>query len=81
MWIGTGFCAARDAIARGLVAVGATPNVVTFAGFLATCGAGVCFAVGAGCGGWLPVIECHTNELHRWTKQRLVASVCQSSSS
>jgi CDP-diacylglycerol--glycerol-3-phosphate 3-phosphatidyltransferase len=48
LWIGTGFCVARDAIARGLVAVGATPNVVTFAGFLATCGAGVCFAVGAG---------------------------------
>lgn len=48
LWIGRGFCAARDAIARGLVAAGATPNAVTFAGFLATCGAGVCFAIGAG---------------------------------
>ncbi len=46
--IGRAFCAWRDAIARGLVFVGVTPNLVTFAGFLATCGAGVCLAFGAG---------------------------------
>lgn len=47
-WIGGGFVWARDGIARGLVAIGATPNAVTVAGFLMTCGAGVCFAFGAG---------------------------------
>jgi phosphatidylglycerophosphate synthase len=30
------------------LAAGATPNLVTVAGFLATCGAGVCFLFGAG---------------------------------
>ena len=48
LWIGRGFCVSRDALARGLLAIGATPNVVSFAGFVVTCGAGVCFAVGAG---------------------------------
>jgi len=46
--IGTGFTRSRDAIARGLFAVGVTPNMVTVAGFLATCAAGVCLLFGAG---------------------------------
>ncbi len=46
--VGLGFCMARDAVARWLIAIGLTPNRATAAGLLATCGAGVCFAVGAG---------------------------------
>ncbi len=44
--IGQGFCDARDAIARGLISVGVTPNALTIAGFGATCGAAVCFFLG-----------------------------------
>ena len=46
--IGMSFVRTRDALARGLLAVGATPNMLTVAGFGATCVAGVCFLVGAG---------------------------------
>jgi phosphatidylglycerophosphate synthase len=44
--IGQGFCNVRDALARGLIAVGLTPNMLTIAGFLATCGAAGCFFFG-----------------------------------
>ncbi|MBN2559467.1 MAG: CDP-alcohol phosphatidyltransferase family protein [Phycisphaerae bacterium] len=44
--IGQGFCDARDAIARVLIALRVTPNMLTIAGFLATCGAAVCFFLG-----------------------------------
>ncbi len=44
--IGQGFCNARDALARGLIVIGLTPNMLTIAGFLATCGAAVCFFFG-----------------------------------
>lgn len=44
--IGQGFCDARDAIARRLIRVGVTPNMLTIAGFLATCGAAYCFFSG-----------------------------------
>ena len=46
--IGTGFVRSRDALARGLLAIGATPNMLTVAGFAATCAGGVCFLFGAG---------------------------------
>jgi len=46
--IGQGFCDARDMIARGLLAVGITPNMLTIAGLLATCGAAACFLFGGG---------------------------------
>lgn len=46
--IGEGFIRARDLLARGLVAAGATPNGVTVFGFLATVGAAACFLVGGG---------------------------------
>ncbi len=37
---------ARDQLARALVRIGATPNAITVAGLVLTCGAGVCLAVG-----------------------------------
>ncbi len=46
--IGTGFAAARDAIAGGLVRLGVTPNGLTLAGMVITAGGGVCYALGAG---------------------------------
>jgi len=46
--VGFGFSTARDAIARGLVKVGVTPNALTLAGAAVTAGAGVCYALGAG---------------------------------
>ena len=42
-----GFSTARDFVARGLVRVGITPNIITLGGLLFTAGAGVCFAIGA----------------------------------
>lgn len=45
--IGSGFAALRDFIARGLLRVGVTPNVLTLAGMVLTGAAGVCYAVGA----------------------------------
>ena len=41
-----GFSTARDFVARGLIRLGITPNVVTLAGLVFTVGAGVCFAIG-----------------------------------
>jgi phosphatidylglycerophosphate synthase len=38
----------RDAVARLLIRIGATPNVLTVAGCLLTAGAGVCLVLGAG---------------------------------
>ena len=46
--IGAGFRWARDHVATGLIKLGATPNRITVAGFLLTCGTGVCLAYGAG---------------------------------
>ncbi|MBL7218686.1 MAG: CDP-alcohol phosphatidyltransferase family protein [Phycisphaerae bacterium] len=46
--VGFGFSTARDAIARGLVKAGVTPNALTLAGAAVTAGAGVCYALGAG---------------------------------
>ncbi len=45
--IGTGFRLARDALARRLIRLGATPNHVSTAGFLCTAGAAACLACGA----------------------------------
>lgn len=45
--IGGAFVRSRDRVARVLIRLGATPNRLTFAGFLATCGAGFCLALGA----------------------------------
>jgi len=42
-----GFSTARDFVARGLIRIGVTPNVVTLAGLAFTACAGVCFAIGA----------------------------------
>ncbi len=39
--------AARDALARGLVRVGVTPNTLTLTGMVLTAGAGLCYALGA----------------------------------
>ena len=41
--IGQGFCDARDAIARRLIAARITPNMLTIFGLLATCVAAACF--------------------------------------
>lgn len=46
-WLST-IGSARDLIARGLAAVGITPNVLTILGFLATCATAVCFFRGGG---------------------------------
>ncbi|MDP6546616.1 MAG: CDP-alcohol phosphatidyltransferase family protein [Phycisphaerae bacterium] len=46
--VGFGFSTLRDAIARGLVKMGVTPNMLTLAGAAITAGAGVCYALGAG---------------------------------
>lgn len=46
--IGTGFMAARDFLARGLVAMGIKPNTLTLAGFVFTAAAGALLARGAG---------------------------------
>lgn len=46
--IGSRICAARDVVARGAIAIGFTPNRMTLAGFLLTCGAGYCLMRGAG---------------------------------
>jgi phosphatidylglycerophosphate synthase len=45
--IGFGFSTARDFIARGLVRMRVTPNMLTLLGMILTVGAGVCYAVGA----------------------------------
>jgi CDP-diacylglycerol--glycerol-3-phosphate 3-phosphatidyltransferase len=46
--VGAAIAAARDALARKLIASGATPNRITILGFVFTCGAGYCLAQGAG---------------------------------
>ncbi len=45
--IGSSIAAARDVVARALLACGATPNRITLTGFVFTCGAGYCLARGA----------------------------------
>lgn len=45
--VGLGFVTARDFIARGLVKVGVSPNMLTLTGMVITAGVGVCFALGA----------------------------------
>ncbi|MCE5278231.1 MAG: CDP-alcohol phosphatidyltransferase family protein [Planctomycetaceae bacterium] len=44
------FIVQRDAIARFLVRLGVTPNMLTFAGMVVTAAAGACYALGAGHG-------------------------------
>lgn len=46
--IGQGFCDARNAVARGLIAIHVTPNMLTIAGFVATCAAAWFFFIGGG---------------------------------
>jgi len=46
--VGTGISRARDAIARGLVKLGVSPNTLTIVGMVLTGCAGVCYAIGAG---------------------------------
>jgi CDP-diacylglycerol--glycerol-3-phosphate 3-phosphatidyltransferase len=46
--VGAAIAAARDAVARQLIAIGATPNRITILGFVLTCGAGYCLGRGAG---------------------------------
>jgi phosphatidylglycerophosphate synthase len=41
------FVHSRDALARGLVRLGVTPNGLTWAGFVLTCGSAACLAAGA----------------------------------
>ena len=52
--IGFGFSTARDFVARGLIFIGATPNMLTALGVVFTLAAGVCYALGAGAShlGW-----------------------------
>ncbi len=65
--IGWAFVVARDAVARHLIRIGATPNRITIVGFLFTCGAAFClargasqqvpyFVFGAGPVGWWPML-------------------------
>ena len=42
------FCFSRDAVARGLLAMRVTPNMLTLLGMALTAGAGVCYATGSG---------------------------------
>ena len=42
-----GFSTARDFVARGLIRIGITPNIITLGGLGFTAGAAVCFAIGA----------------------------------
>ena len=52
-YIGAFFVFSRNAVARGLLKLGVTPNKLTLMGMAITAGAGVCYAVGAGKGvGW-----------------------------
>lgn len=44
--IGFGFTTSRDALARRLIKLGATPNMLTIAGMLFTAGSAVCYAIG-----------------------------------
>jgi len=44
--IGQGFVSARNAWARGLIAIGVTPNMLTLFGFLLTCGTAWCLLRG-----------------------------------
>ncbi len=46
--IGTGFCIARDAVARVLIALRITPNMLTLTGMVLTGLAGACYAAGSG---------------------------------
>ncbi len=46
--LSSGLAAARGALARGLIRLGVTPNVLTLLGAALTAGAGACFALGAG---------------------------------
>ncbi|MCD6377388.1 MAG: CDP-alcohol phosphatidyltransferase family protein [Planctomycetes bacterium] len=46
--IGKGFSIARDFIARGLVKIGISPNILTLTGMVLTLAAGLCLAIGAG---------------------------------
>ncbi len=46
--VGYAFVLARDQVARGLVRLGVTPNLVTVTGLVLTTLAGVCFALGGG---------------------------------
>jgi phosphatidylglycerophosphate synthase len=46
--IGQGFIFARDAVARGLIAIGVSPNALTITGGFFTAAAGVFLAMGAG---------------------------------
>ena len=46
--IGFAFSTARDFVARGLLAIGVTPNILTVAGVAFTLAAGVCYALGGG---------------------------------
>ena len=46
--IGRSVAAARDALARGLVGAGVSPNTLTLAGMVSTLAAGLCLALGAG---------------------------------
>ena len=45
--VGSAVAAARDALARRLLALGATPNRITLLGFVFTCAAGYCLGKGA----------------------------------
>lgn len=55
--IGRAFCETRDAIARGLIRLRVTPNMLTIGGFFATCGAAVClFLGGSGSAGELGAV-------------------------
>ena len=45
--IGNAFSTARDHVARGLIRLGVTPNMLTAGGLMFTLGASVCYALGA----------------------------------
>lgn len=54
--IGFGFSFSRDAVARGLIALGVTPNVLTVCGMILTAVSGLCYALGAG-SGWAQSLD------------------------
>ena len=76
--IGHGFSVARDFVARGLIAVGVTPNTLTLAGMFLTAVAGVCYALGSGrSAGWsLDYLGSHNAFLMLGGAMLILASAC-----
>lgn len=72
--IGAGFIAARDRLARFLIRFGITPNHITIFGFVLTCGAAACLAMGAS--QQVPYFTSHPGPTGWWPTLAAVLLVC-----